>query len=139
MRWKLGETLHLMGDIETEARAEQEAHREVSIKEGMIFDYLDKPVPEDWQKWDLNQRRTFLNGLSLGDSGDVKLARRNRICALEVWCELFNGSPKDFRYSDAAEINEIIRSTPGWIKTSSGLRFGYCGYQRGFQRVSQEE
>ena len=101
----------------------------------MIIDYLDKPVPEDWSTRDLNQRRTYLNGLSLGE---VKLIQRDRICALEIWCELFNGSPKDFRYSDALEINDIIRSVPGWEKTKSGLRFGYCGYQRGFRRITRE-
>ena len=135
MRWRLGETLHLFGEIETDAQVEQEAHREVSGKEGLIIDYLDKPVPEDWSTRDLNQRRTYLNGLSLGE---VKLIQRDRICALEIWCELFNGSPKDFRYSDALEINDIIRSVPGWEKTKSGLRFGYCGYQRGFRRITRE-
>ena len=135
MRWKLGEKLHLIGEIETDAQAEQEAHREVSTKEGMIFDYLEKLVPEDWPKWGLDKRKLYLNGLS---QGDVRLVRRDRICALEIWCELFGGSPKDFRYADAAEINEIIRSTPGWTKTANSLRFGYCGKQRGFQRDSKE-
>ena len=123
--------MHLIGEIEAEAQAEQEAHREVSIKEGMIFDYLEKLVPEEWPKWDLSKRRIFLNGLS---QGEENLVKRDRICALEIWCELFGGSPKDFRYADAAEINEIIRSMPEWSKTPNGIRFGYCGYQRGFQR-----
>ena len=130
-RWKLGESLHLIGDVEADAQAEQESHREISSKEGMIFDYLDKLVPEDWPKWDLNKRKIFLNGLS---QDNAKLIQRDRICALEIWCELFDGSPKDFRYADAAEINEIIRSMPGWTKTENSLRFGYCGKQRGFQR-----
>lgn len=134
MRWRLGETLHLVGEIEAEAQAEQEAHREVSAKEGMIFDYLEKPVPEDWPKWDLNKRRMFLNGLS---QGEEKLVKRDRICALEIWCELFGGAAKDFRYADAAEINEIIRSMPEWSKTPNGIRFSYCGYQRGFQRKAK--
>ncbi len=131
-RWRLGEKLHLIGDIEAEALKEQEAHREVSSKEGMIIDFLDKPVPKDWAKWSLDTRRMFLNGQQQG--GEVEMIQRDRICALEIWCELFGGSPKDFKYMDAAEINEIIRSIPGWEKTSGGLRFGYCGYQRGFQR-----
>lgn len=136
MRWRLGEKLYLIGDAEADAQEEQEAHREVSSKEGLIMDYLDKPVPEDWPSRSLNQRQIFLNGQSLSD---VKLIKRDRICALEIWCELFGGSPKDFRYKDATEINEIVNAIPGWQKTRSGLRFGYCGYQRGFQRNVQEE
>lgn len=131
MRWRLGEKLHLMGAVEEEAQVEQESHREVSSKEGMILDFVDKPVPEDWPKWELDKRRMYLNGMS---QGEAVLVQRDRICALEIWCELFGGSPKDFRYAEAAEINEILRSMPGWVKTRSGLRFGYCGYQRGFQR-----
>ena len=131
MRWRLGEKINLLDGIETEAKAEQETHRVISTKEGMILDYLDKPVPEDWPARDLNQRRMYLNGLSLGD---IKLIQRDRICALEIWCELFEGLPKDFHYADAVEINDILRAAPGWEKTPNGIRFGYCGYQRGFKR-----
>jgi predicted P-loop ATPase len=131
MRWRLGESLILTGDLEKEAMAEQESHREVSSKEGIILDFVDRPVPEDWQKWPLDKRRLFLNGTV---EGNVKLVPRDRICALEIWCEAFGGQPKDFRYSESAEINDILRAMPGWEKTSNGLRFGYCGYQRGFLR-----
>lgn len=53
---------------------------------------------------------------------------------LSIWCEAFGGQAKDFRYSEAAEINDILRTLPEWEKTPNGLRFGYCGKQRGFQR-----
>lgn len=130
-RWRLGESLILPQEIEAEAKVEQESHREVSGKEGVILDFLDKPVPEDWQKWTLDNRRMFLNGAV---KSETNLVLRDRICALEIWCEAFAGNMKDFRYSEAAEINDILRALPGWEKTSNGLRYGYCGYQRGFQR-----
>lgn len=131
MRWRMGEGLFLVGEVEEAAKAEQESHREMSSKEGVILDFLETPVPEDWQKWPLDRRRMFLNGMA---QGDIKLVLRDRVCALEIWCEAFGGQPKDFRYAESAEINDILRSLPGWCKTSNGLRFGYCGYQRGFQR-----
>ena len=131
MRWRLGENLFLTGELEEQAKAEQESHREVSSKEGIIMDFVEKPVPEDWKKWSLDKRRMFLNGTV---EGNVTLAPRDRICALEIWCEAFGGQPKDLRYQEAAEINEILRTLPGWDKAPGGLRFGYCGYQRGFVR-----
>lgn len=131
MRWRLGEGLFLTGDVEMAAKDEQEAHREVSSKEGIILDFVEALVPPDWSKWSLDKRRMFLNGNVENASGLVK---RDRICALEIWCEAFGGQMKDFRYSDAAEINDILRSLPGWERNPKGLRFGYCGYQRGFQR-----
>ena len=131
MRWRLGETLYLTGELEELARAEQEDHREVSSKEGIVLDFVEKLVPEDWQKWSLDKRRLFLNGTV---EGSANLVKRDRVCALEVWCEAFGGQPKDFKYAEATEINDILRSMPGWEKSSNGLRFGYCGYQRGFLR-----
>lgn len=132
MRWRMGESLFLTGELEEAAKAEQESHREVSSKEGIILDFVEKLVPEDWQRWSLDKRRMYLNGT--GEVGNVTLVPRDKICALEIWCEAFGGQPKDFRYSESAEINDILRAMPGWEKTSNGLRFGYCGYQRGFRR-----
>ena len=133
MRWRLGESLFLTGELEDAAKAEQESHREVSSKEGIILDFVEKLVPDDWQKWALDKRRMFLSGTV---EGNLNLVPRDRICALEIGCEAFGGQPKDFRYSESSEINDILRSIPGWEKTQNGLRFGYCGYQRGFLRRS---
>ncbi len=127
----MGESLILTEELEAEAKAEQETHREVSSKEGVILDFLEKPVPYDWQKWTLDNRRMFFSGAI---KNDINLVPRDRICALEIWCEAFAGNAKDFRYPEASEINDILRTLPGWEKTPSGLRFGYCGYQRGFIR-----
>jgi predicted P-loop ATPase len=131
VRWRLGEGLYVTGGIEESAKNEQELHRERSSKEGIITDYVEKPVPEGWQKWPLDRRRMFLGG---NVQGEVNLVERDRICALEVWCEAFGGQPKDFRYTESAEINDALRMVPGWEKTPNSLRFGYCGKQRGFQR-----
>ena len=112
MRWRFGEGLFLTGELEEEAKEEQEAHREVSSKEGIILDFIDQPVPEDWPKWSLDKRRLYLNGTV---EGSVNLVKRDRVCALEIWCEAFGGQPRDFRYSDSTEINDILRAIPGWV------------------------
>lgn len=134
MRWRMGENLFLTGDVEEDAKAEQEAHREASSKEGVIYDFVDRLVPEDWNKWNLDRRMMFLNGTM---QGEMKLVERERICALEIWCEAFGGQIKDFKYADSIEINDILRTMPGWERTPNGLRFGYCGYQRGFRRITE--
>lgn len=133
MRWRMGEPLFLTGDIEAAAKAEQESHRETSSKEGIVLDFVESLVPEDWSSWNLDKRRMFLNGSAAG-TGEARLVPRDRVCALEIWCEAFGGSPKDLRYSEAVEINDILRSMPGWEKTTGSVRFGYCGKQRGFMR-----
>lgn len=132
-RWKAGEPLYLSGEIEAAAKAEQEDHREINAREGLVLEFLDRPVPEDWSKWTLDRRRMFWNGTV---AGELRLVPRERVCALEIWCELFEGQKKDMRYSDTQEINSIIALAPGWKRQKSALKFGYCGAQKGFTRVT---
>lgn len=131
VRWKEGEPLFLSGETELEAKMQQEEHREISIREGLILEFLDRLVPRDWASWPLERRQSFWGGNAVVDDS---LVPRNRVCALEVWCELFGGHKKDIKYSDTQEINAIIAATPGWEKQKSALKFGYCGAQRGFIR-----
>lgn len=132
-RWQLGEPLYLSGDAEKQALEEQESHRERSAREGLIIEFLERKVPEDWQKWTLDRRRMFWSG-SMGAEG-VRLVERTRVCALEVWCEVIGGDYKGMKYIDAAEINGVIASLPEWKKTKNGARYGYCGLQKGFEKV----
>lgn len=131
VRYRAGEALYLTGDAAAAATAQQESHREVSAREGLILDFLERPVPRDWAHWPLDRRRVFWSG-NVG--GDIELVPRERICALEVWCELLEGQKKDMRYTDTQEINSIIAAAPGWVRKTTALKFGYCGAQRGFMR-----
>lgn len=132
MRWRIGEPLYLnSADVEATAKQVQESHREVSVREGLVLDFLDRQVPEDWNNWALDRRRMFWGG---GAVGDFILVPRDRVCALEVWCEVFNGQQKDIHYSDTVEINSILENAPGWARSRNGIRFGHYGLQRGFTR-----
>lgn len=131
-RWQLGETLYLSGDIEKDANEEQESHREHSTREGLVREFIEKQIPEDWNKWVLDRRRMYWSGCV---EGDIRTVDRSHVCALEIWCELFNGDFKGMKYTDAAEINSIIGMIDGWKKQKKVCRFGYCGPQRGFEKV----
>ena len=110
----------------------QKKHAESSPKEGLIKRFLEKKVPLDWIKRDLSNRRLFLS--SEFNSDGVDLVERDRVCALEIWCECFAGDPKYMKRSDSMEINSILENIPGWIRDKSQSRYGYCGAQRGFKR-----
>lgn len=131
VRWQAGEPLYLRDELEAAAKVKQEEHREVSTREGIVLDFIARQVPEDWQKWPLDRRRMFWAG---GVQGEVKLVDRDRVCALEVWCEALDGRQKDIRYSDTAEINSIIEACTDWSRAAKVMRYGYCGAQRGFTR-----
>ena len=128
--WQLGEPLYLTGEAEAEARQEQESHRESNAKEGIIREFVERPVPANWDKRTLGERRMYWSGEF--ERGTVETVPRDRICALEVWCECLGGDVKFMKRSDALEINSILASIPGWKRQGSTFRFGYCGIQRGF-------
>ncbi len=131
-RWKLGEPLYLSGELEAAAKEEQESHREHSTREGLIRDFLDQQVPADWDTWDLQRRLMFWNN---GEKGELRLVERHRVCALEIWCEALGNDIRVIRNSDSAEINSIIAMQRGWKHMKNAARFGYCKWQRGFERT----
>ncbi len=130
-RWQLGEPLYLSGAIEEDAKAKQEEHREASSREGIVREFMDRQVPDDWSKWPIDRRRMFWAG---GVQGDIKLVTRESICALEVWCEAFGGSVREMKNTDTRELNAIMIATPGWEKASNAKYMGPYGTQRGFIR-----
>lgn len=136
--WNSGESLYLGADIEKEAIKRQEQHTEESSKEGLIREYLDSLLPENWGDLDVGARRRFIHGTEFGaaEEGTVK---RDKVCAMEVWVELFQADPKQMTPIQAREINDILRKLEGWEPYSKGagkLKFGRnYGLQRAFIRV----
>lgn len=129
-----GEKLYLSDELEKTAKVLQESHTETSPLTGMISEYLEKLLPENWQKLDIGERRAFIN--NEGFAAELKgTVPRDRVCALEVWVELLGGDPKRLDRLRAGEINSILRKLPGWEATRNGIRFGSIyGLQRGYYR-----
>lgn len=135
-RWQSGEELYITGKVEEEARLKQEEHREVSVREGLIIAFAERQVPADWSKWSIDRRRDFWAGQLHNAAGEeVELVERDRISAVEVWCELFNGNIRDMKPQDTREINAVLATMDGWKRTESPLRFGPYSIQRGFTKT----
>lgn len=134
VRWQLGEPLYLTGKAETISKAQQEEHRESNAKEGMIVEFLERPVPLDWAQKSMADRRMYLQGV-FTHADDVPVEPRQRVCAAEIYVECFGGELRNMRKTDAKEINDILASLPGWKRDKTPRRFG-AGYgnQRGFER-----
>lgn len=137
MRWMIGEPLYLKGNAEKIAREKQETYREASPREGIIRDFLEKRIPEDWNKKSIYQRRSFFNNEFEVKDAEV-LKKRDRICAAEVWVECFGGDLKQLQRRDVIEINGILGNLDGWERKSS-VRFGPYGTQRGYVRTEKEK
>lgn len=59
-----GEKLHLAPDLETLAKSEQREALESDEREGLVREYLETLLPEDWDGMDLFDRRSFLAGVN---------------------------------------------------------------------------
>lgn len=131
--WKHGEPLYMdTPELDAAAKAEQEQHREDNVKEGMIRDFLEKPIPDNYDSLSLAARRMYWAGTAQCDT----TTRRTKVCALEIWCECFGGDPRNMKRADSRDINYILASLPGWKRNKSRRRYGYCGVQRGFEVIS---
>ncbi len=135
MYWALGEPLYLPKEIETLAIEQQEGHREVSGKEGLIMDFLERKIPSNWDQLSIQSRKMFLAGNQRLDDG-IQLVERQKVCAAEIWTECLGGDMKLLKGSDSREINGILAKARGWKKLKSLKRFGPHGPQRGFEKLS---
>ena len=132
--WKNKEPLHLSMEEEKEAALQQDSHSEESAKAGLIEEYLNKPLTENWYDLGITEKRNYIQGSDFGDTPEGNLVR-DRTCVMEIWCELFNGDPKQLSYMSSREIMEILKSLDGWKSHEGRLRFGKIyGTQRAFMR-----
>lgn len=138
--YKEGFAIHINDDqIKKVIEIEQERHFDESPMTGSVHQYLDKliPEPEKWNVMDLGERRMFLQGDDFGNEPKGSTPRL-KVCALEVWCEMFNGDKKDFTMQKSKEIKGIILKTGDWEPMKYPVLFGKLyGNQRGFDRIEK--
>lgn len=134
--WSEGETLVLEGALEEEALRIQLSHTEGGELVGLIEEYLDMLLPEDWETMDIYDRRDYV--ANYGDDDHCGSVQRERVCALEIWCEVLGGDRKNLQNAKAREIIDILQSIKGWSpysKSVGKMRFGKMyGVQRAFIR-----
>lgn len=132
--WNAGEELYLGRDLEEEAIRVQEAHTEESEKFGLVQEFLEMKLPENWGDLDIGARRRYLHGGDFGEAPEGEM-QRDRVCAMEIWVELFQSDAKQLSPMQAREINDILRRMPGWEAYTEGRGRLYFGKQYGHQRA----
>lgn len=131
--WKEGEDVWIGCLLEEEAKQVQKRHTEANPLEGLIQEYLDTPVPRNWYNFNMKDRQDFFKDrLEVDMEGSFV---RNRICPLEVWCELLEGTVKSFNMYERKEVREILDKMDGWELYKDGLRKLSFGKMYGQQRT----
>ena len=130
--WQQGEPLFLTGEAAEIAKQQQEEHREGNAKEGLIREFVERPVPVGWEKRDIASRRLYWAAEFGKYEGET--VPRDRVCAAEIWVECFGGELKHLRRAEVMEINGILSRLPGWSRKPVAMRCGPYGLQKGFYR-----
>lgn len=132
--YKEGEELFLKGEVAAMAYDAQKQAMECDAREGIILEYLEKLLPENWDEMDLYERRSFLSNNDISSKkGTVK---RDKVCIMEIWCECYYKERQDLKRTDSYEIESILNRIGGWEKLSSNktgkVRYVLYGPQKTF-------
>lgn len=130
---EFGEPLYLPTSMDDTARAEQREALEQDDREGLIREYLDMLLPENWDKMDLYSKRDFIR-----DRDDmtrpVGTVQRTAVSNMEIWCECFGKPREDIRPIDSYAIAAMMERIEGWEKTGAFQRQLIYGKQRVYLR-----
>ena len=117
--FKVGETLELDGKAREEATRQQASHMETDPREGIIQEWLETPIDDDW--------------MEESEKGTL----RNRVCAAQIWAECLPNRKGGIRPWEAKEICDIMRRMPGWKEINGRVRVDGYGQQTAFERSSE--
>lgn len=137
VRYQEGEELFLTGDESLASIKAQSDAMESDEREGLVADYLNMLIPENWDSMDLGERRNYI---SLYDVANPPEGSRPRkfVCNPEIWAECFNKDPACIQRKDSYEIAAIMKKQEGWSKyegTINGSRsFPIYGKQRAYEK-----
>lgn len=133
-----GEDLVLRGAEAEEAYKMQQDAMESDDREGIIAEYLDRLLPDNWAEMDVYQRRAFLGGGEFEAQGVTGTVMRTRVCVMEIWVECFGKDRPNIKKSDSYEIEGILNKIGGWKKydqnASGKTKFSLYGVQKTFVR-----
>lgn len=115
--YKSGESLQLDSEADKEAKRQQSTHMEVDPREGLIQEWLESPIEDDFG----------------ADKDSPKYHKR--VCASQIWVECLNRKKGDMRPWEAKEICDIMRRMPGWIEVKGRVRVPGYGQQTAFDRI----
>jgi len=136
VKYNEGEELLLTGESATLAFEKQQDAMENDDREGLVREFLEKRLPDNWRSMDLSERRMFLNGDEFGTATGTSL--RDKVCTLELWSECFCKDPASMKKTDAYELNAIMSKIEDWKRydgnKSGRVRFPIYGAQYAYSR-----
>ncbi|WP_342440002.1 virulence-associated E family protein [Paenibacillus sp. FSL L8-0436] len=104
--YRKGESIRLSAAAEDIAKERQENHMEIDPRLGLIEEFLDVPITEDWMDKDEYERRNYY------DQPTGKTVR-TRISAIEIWTECLRERGRIPNW-ESRSILGLLSRIPGW-------------------------
>lgn len=134
-----GEELFLKGKEAEEAYKMQQDAMESDDREGIVAEYLERLLPDNWNGMDIYQRRSFLGGGEFDTQDVTGTIKREKVCVMEIWCECFGKERQNIKKADSYEIEGILNKIGGWKRydaNSTGkTKVPLYGVQKTFVRT----
>lgn len=99
-----------------------------------VIEWIFSDVPENWSSWSIKDRRIWRRDPTVRKTF-IKLGhtcKRDRISAVEIWCEFYGYGQEDFMPRYARAINGMLENIPALERADGAMRCGPYGLQRGF-------
>lgn len=130
---KAGEKLYLPSELEDYAKEEQRAAMERDDREGLVQEYLDMLLPDNWDSMDVYKRKEYVREAD-DPTRPIGSVRRMEVSNMEIWCECFGKPKEDMKPSDSYAMSAIMERIDGWSKTGKSKTLPIYGKQRIYRR-----
>ena len=132
--WENGEKLYLEGDRIHDAEEAQRGAMEVDERLGMVEEYLNTLLPENWNEMDIYARRNYITDKDAPTS-PKGMVSRTTVCNAEIWVECFGKNLAELKSSDSYSLAALMTCVSGWERTKTKKRIPIYGEQRMYERV----
>lgn len=134
--WQSREKLYLEGDLIKDAAEAQRDAMEIDERQGMVEEYLNALLPENWNTMDSYDRRSFIADKNALTS-PIGTVRRETVSNAEIWVECFGRNLPELKPADSYMLAAIMTRIRGWERTKGKKRIPLYGEQRLYKRLSQ--
>ena len=128
-----GEKLFLPPELEDFAKDEQRNAMEQDDREGLVQEYLEMLLPENWDDMDIYSRKNYVRDTT-DPTRPIGVTKRNEVSNIEIWCECFGKPREDMKPSDSYAIAAIMLHLRSWSKPETRKRIPIYGQQRVYLR-----
>ena len=106
--FRQGEPLYLTGDVLKEAEKEQASRLIIDPWEGIIQEYIQRPIPKDWFDRSAEAQKNYW---IFNSEEEIELIERDRICTSEVLTVCLGIEAKRQTSIDRKRVIDILRKS----------------------------